>query len=101
MRLNPIIESCFFKFLVIFMHIDSITTVLFNVVGALLMSAGLFAVSRGYLGEIKGLRRWSIALLSQAIGWILIALAKTINDRRRFYILFVVISLLLSCVGGV
>ena len=57
------------------MHIDPFTAIIFNTVAALLMSAGLFAVSRGYLGEVKGLCRWAMALLLQGIGWIFIALA--------------------------
>jgi len=58
------------------MHIDPVSTIIFNTLGSLLMSAGLFAVSHGYLGEIKSLRRWAISLLLQALGWTLMMLAK-------------------------
>jgi len=54
------------------MHIDPVSTIIFNTLGSLLMSAGLFAVSHGYLGEIKGLKRWAVGLLLQAIGWIFV-----------------------------
>ena len=59
---------------IIFMHTDPFTALIFNTVAALLMSAGLFAVSRGYLGEVKGLCRWAMALLLLGIGCIFAAL---------------------------
>lgn len=56
------------------MHIDPFTALIFNTVAAFLMSAGLFSVSRGYLGEVKGLCRWAMALLLLGIGCIFAAL---------------------------
>jgi PAS domain S-box-containing protein len=40
------------------------------------MSVFLFAVSKGYLSDIKGIRYWATALLLQGLGWILLAVVK-------------------------
>ncbi|MES2286155.1 MAG: response regulator [Bacteroidota bacterium] len=40
-----------------------------NIIGTLLMSLSLFIVSRGYLGQIKGLIKWAAATGIQCIGW--------------------------------
>lgn len=54
------------------MRIDIPTVTIMIVIGAALMSGGLFAVTRGRLGEIRGLRRWAAATLIQSLGWSLI-----------------------------
>jgi diguanylate cyclase (GGDEF)-like protein/PAS domain S-box-containing protein len=59
-------------------HIDPFSILIFSALSALLMSAGLFAVGGGYFGEIKGIRRWAIALILQGIGWLWIALIHTL-----------------------
>lgn len=63
------------------MHIDPFSTLAFNAIGSLLMSAILFAVSRGYLGEIKAIiHYWIIALLLQGVGSVLTTLCGVIPD---------------------
>lgn len=56
------------------MHIDPSTTFIFNIIGSLSMSAALFLISHGYLGEVQGIRHWAVALLLQAVGWTLLIL---------------------------
>ncbi|MES2139362.1 MAG: ATP-binding protein [Bacteroidota bacterium] len=40
-----------------------------NIIGTLLMSLSLFIVSKGYLGQIKGLTKWAQATGLQCLGW--------------------------------
>jgi signal transduction histidine kinase/DNA-binding response OmpR family regulator len=56
------------------MNLDPRTVVILTVLSTLLMSIGLFAVARGYLAEMRGIRRWAGGTLLQSIGWILLAL---------------------------
>lgn len=51
------------------MNLDPRTLILITIIGAFLMSGGLFAVTRGYLGEIPELSRWARATVLQALGW--------------------------------
>jgi signal transduction histidine kinase len=53
------------------MKLDARTIVLILVIGSLLMSGGLYAVARGFLGQVHGLKQWAHATLLQGIGWIL------------------------------
>jgi PAS domain S-box-containing protein len=54
------------------MNLDVRTIFMVIIIGGLLMSAGLFSVSRGYLGQVRGISRWALATLIQTIGWILL-----------------------------
>ena len=56
------------------MHIDPFTIVIFTIIISLLMSAGLFVVSRDYLTDVKGVHCWATALLLMATSWLLLAL---------------------------
>jgi|GEM_PF-5095328 len=58
------------------MHIDIFSYVIFNVTVTALMTFSLFFVLRGYLGEIKELRKWMLASILQLTGWLLAAFAK-------------------------
>ncbi|MFZ6751109.1 PAS domain-containing sensor histidine kinase [Undibacterium sp. Ren11W] len=51
------------------MNLDPRTLILITIIGTFLMSGGLFAVTRGYLGAIPELNRWAWATLLQALGW--------------------------------
>lgn len=53
------------------MTLDPRTIIIVNILGTLLMSGGLFVVSLGYLEQINGIRRWSLASLIQCVGWVL------------------------------
>lgn len=55
------------------MNFDPRTVVILIVLSTLLMSISLFAVSRGYLAEMRGVTRWATGTLLQSIGWILLA----------------------------
>lgn len=54
------------------MILDIATVTVMIILGGALMSGGLFLVTRGPLGEIRGLRRWAAATLVQSLGWTLI-----------------------------
>ena len=56
------------------MHIDPFTIVIFTIIISLLMSAGLYVMSRDYLTDVKGVHCWATALLLMAISWLLLAL---------------------------
>jgi len=62
------------------MHIDPFSIVVFTVIISLLMSAGLFVVSRDNLTDVKVIRYWAKALLLMGIGWSLAALYGIIPD---------------------
>jgi diguanylate cyclase (GGDEF)-like protein/PAS domain S-box-containing protein len=62
------------------MHIDPFSIVVFSIIISLLMSAGLFVVSRDYLTDVKGIRYWATALLLLGLCWILFALYGTIPN---------------------
>ncbi|MES2394774.1 MAG: PAS domain S-box protein [Bacteroidota bacterium] len=47
-----------------------------NIVGTLLMSFSLFIVSRGYLGQIKGITKWATATVIQSLGWIILSVLR-------------------------
>jgi two-component system sensor histidine kinase BarA len=56
------------------MNLDPRTVVILTVLSTLFMSISLFAVARGYLAEMRGVRRWASGTLLQSIGWIFLAL---------------------------
>ncbi len=56
------------------MYLDPRTIIVVNIAGTLLMSAGLFIVSRSYLTQMNAIRRWAGASLLHGIGWILYSL---------------------------
>lgn len=58
------------------MSLDAKTIIMMNIVGTLLMSMSLFIVSRGYLGQIKGITKWAIASLIQSLGWIILSVLR-------------------------
>lgn len=63
------------------MKLDVRTITFVIIIGSLLMSAGLFSVARGYMGQVHGLSRWAKATLIQALGWIIVgALRGSIPD---------------------
>lgn len=63
------------------MHFDPRTVMMMNLIGTLLMSVSLYAVSRGYLAPIKGITKWATATLLQSLGWFITgALRGTIPD---------------------
>lgn len=53
------------------MKLDARTIVILLILGNLLMSGGLLAVARGYLGQVPGMSRWAMATLVQMLGWAL------------------------------
>ncbi len=69
---------CYFKgkldLLIISMHIDPFSIIVFTIIISLMMSAGLFVVSRNYLTDVKGICYWAKALFLMGIGWSLTAL---------------------------
>jgi hypothetical protein len=54
------------------MNLDPRTIIIMNIIGTLLMSLSLFAISRGHLAQIQGVKRWSAATLVQSIGWLVV-----------------------------
>jgi signal transduction histidine kinase/ActR/RegA family two-component response regulator len=50
--------------------LDPRTIMVMNIIGTLLMGLSLFVVTRGYLGQIKGIHKWGIATLIQSLGWL-------------------------------
>lgn len=58
------------------MKLDVRTIMLVIIIGGLLMSAGLFSVSRGYLGQVRGVFRWAVATLIQVLGWIIVGVLR-------------------------
>lgn len=52
------------------MRLDIRTIIVIIIIGNLLISAGMFSVSRGYLGQIRGVSQWAAATLIQSLGWI-------------------------------
>lgn len=63
------------------MNLDIRTIFIAIIIGGLLMTAGLFSVSRGYLGQVRGVSRWATATLIQTVGWIILgALRGVIPD---------------------
>ncbi len=56
------------------MYLDPRTIIVVNITGTLLMSAGLYMVSRSYLKQMDGIRRWAGASLLHGLGWILYSL---------------------------
>lgn len=53
------------------MNFDPKTLIMMNIIGTLLMSLSLFAVSKGYLAQIKGVTKWATATLIQSFGWLI------------------------------
>lgn len=64
----------------IFMHIDPFTLTVLNTITSLLMTTGLFALSRSHFNEIKGIRHWAAALLLISIGSGLMSLSGKVAD---------------------
>lgn len=62
------------------MHIDIFSSIIFNMVSSFFMGLSLFLVTRGYLGEIHGIKRWSLGLIFQFIGWTIGALSKVLPE---------------------
>lgn len=52
--------------------LDPRTIMVMNIIGTLLMGLSLFVVTRGYLGQIKGIHKWAIATLLQSLGWLVV-----------------------------
>ena len=79
------------------MNIDAKTIIMMNIVGTLLMSLSLLVVSRGHLGQIKGINKWAAATLIQSLGWIILSV---LRDRVPEIISVVVGNgLILLCLG--
>ena len=60
--------------------LDPFTLTVFTIAISFLMGLGLFALSRSYFREIKGIRHWASALLLISIGCILMSLSGVIAD---------------------
>jgi signal transduction histidine kinase len=58
------------------MKLDVRTIMFVIIIGSMLMSAGLFSVSRGYLGQVRGVFRWAVATAIQAAGWIIVGVLR-------------------------
>lgn len=58
------------------MHIDVFSSVILNITSSFFMGLSLFIVARGYLGEIKGSKRFGGGLLIMCLGWLLQASSK-------------------------
>ena len=58
------------------MKLDVRTIMFVIIIGSLLMSAGLFSVARGYQGQVRGMTRWAVATICQAIGWIVVGVLR-------------------------
>jgi CheY-like chemotaxis protein/nitrogen-specific signal transduction histidine kinase len=82
---------------ILLVSLDPRTIMMMNVIGTLLMGLSLFVVSRGYLGQIKGVNEWAVATLIQSLGWLIAgALRGSIPD-----IISIVLGngLILLCLG--
>lgn len=55
------------------MILDPETIIMMNIISTLLMSISLYAISRKYLAQIKGVSQWATATLIQFFGWLLIS----------------------------
>ncbi|HTJ49270.1 MAG TPA: PAS domain S-box protein [Cyclobacteriaceae bacterium] len=62
------------------MGLDPRTIIFINIIGTLLMSIGLLAVSRGHMAQVRGIKYWAIATLIQTMGWMLLGLRGVIPD---------------------
>lgn len=58
------------------MKLDVRTIMFVIIIGSLLMSAGLFSVARGYMGQVHGVSRWARATLIQTLGWIIVGVLR-------------------------
>ncbi len=58
------------------MNPDLKTVILFNTVGSLLISLGLYTISRGHLGQIWEIKRWALTVLIQGVGWIFLGILR-------------------------
>lgn len=56
--------------ILLLVSLDPRTIMVMNIIGTLLMGLSLFVVTRGYLGEIKGIHKWAVATLLQSLGWL-------------------------------
>lgn len=54
------------------MNLDPRTIVVINFISALIMGIGLLNVSRGYLAQIRLVKKWAYATLLHSFGWALI-----------------------------
>ncbi len=52
------------------MKLDPRTIIIMVIIGSLLMSGAMFAVARGYLGQVAGVKRWAKATLILGLGWL-------------------------------
>jgi signal transduction histidine kinase len=52
------------------MKLDPRSVLIIIIIGSLLMSGGMFAVARGYLGQVSGVQRWARATCMLGLGWI-------------------------------
>jgi signal transduction histidine kinase len=53
------------------MKLDPRTIIFIIIIGSLLMSGAMFAVTRGYLGQVAGVKRWAKATLILGFGWLI------------------------------
>jgi PAS domain S-box-containing protein len=60
------------------MKLDPRTVIFIIVIGSLLMSSGLFAVTRSHLGQVRGLSRWAAATAVQMCGWIVFGILRPV-----------------------
>lgn len=58
------------------MKLDPRTIIFLIILGSMLMSVGMFAVARGYLGQVRGLSQWARATAIQVVGWIVIGVLR-------------------------
>ena len=78
------------------MNLDPKTIVVINSLGSLIMSIGMFAVSRSYLKEIGGIQRWAFASFLHSFGWIFLGLRGIVPD---YVTLLLASTCLLSSLG--
>ncbi|MES2297586.1 MAG: ATP-binding protein [Pseudomonadota bacterium] len=52
------------------MNLDPRTIIVIIIVGSLMMSGGMYVVTRGYLAQMRAVSHWAGATLVQALGWI-------------------------------
>jgi diguanylate cyclase (GGDEF)-like protein/PAS domain S-box-containing protein len=58
------------------MHLNAFTAIILNITGTFFISLCLFFVTRGYLGQIKGIKYWAIGIGLQCVGWAFLPLIK-------------------------
>ncbi len=66
------------------MHLNIFTATVLNITCTFFISLCLFFVSRTYLGQIKGIKLWTIGTIFQCVGWAFLTLVIAANLQPFF-----------------